>query len=105
MTDVVTAGFVIGGILLGLLLGFFFGRILTARSLELHFVEREDAARKDARRRSRAAFGGQALEELAPHFPIFLSIRRTFASSGTRLTTWSSTDLRKAPCGRSSSSR
>lgn len=71
MTDVVTAGFVIGWILLGLVLGFFLGRILTARSLELRFVQREDAARKDARRRSRAAFGGQALEELAPHFPDF----------------------------------
>jgi predicted Holliday junction resolvase-like endonuclease len=39
--------------------------------LERQFVRREDAAREDAKRRSRAAFGGQALEELAPHFPDF----------------------------------
>jgi predicted Holliday junction resolvase-like endonuclease len=71
MTDFVTAGLVLGGVLLGLVLGLFVGRILTARWLERQFVEREGAARADGHRRSRATFGGQALEELAPLFPDF----------------------------------
>lgn len=71
MTDVLTGGLVLAGVLLGLVLGFFVGRILTARWLEAQFEQREDAARTDAHRRSRATFGGQALEELAPLFPDF----------------------------------
>lgn len=71
MVDIVTAGLVLGAVLAGLFLGLLLGRGIAIRTMELGFAERESAARKDAVRRSRAVFGGQALERLAPQFPDF----------------------------------
>ena len=71
MVDLLTAVLLLMSVLVGAFLGFLLGRVLTARTLEQNFGERERLAREDGRRRSRAAFAGHALEELAPHFPNF----------------------------------
>jgi len=47
------------------------GRVLTERSLEIEFREREAEVRKDSVARSRSTLSGRFLEQLAPHFPDF----------------------------------
>ena len=71
MVVVLTAALVLGAVLLGLGLGWVVGRAVTRRAMEIDAAQREAIVRRDAIRRSRATFGGQALEELAPQFPDF----------------------------------
>lgn len=71
MADLLTLVLALVAVAFGLGVGFYVGRALTRRALELEFREREREARRDSVDRSRATLSGQVLEKLAPHFPDF----------------------------------
>lgn len=71
MVDLLLLALVLGAAGVCLLVGYLVGRALTWRSMELEFADREEAAREDARKRSRSTLSGRFLEQLAPHFPDF----------------------------------
>ena len=71
MADLLTLILALVAIAFGLGVGFFLGRALTQRTMELEFRTREREARADSVERSRATLSGQVLEKLAPHFPEF----------------------------------
>lgn len=71
MVDLLTLVLALVAVAFGLGVGFYAGRALTQRTLELDFREREREARRDSVDRSRSTLSGQVLEKLAPHFPEF----------------------------------
>ncbi len=71
MADLLTLALALVAIGFGLAVGFYVGRLVTQRTLELAFRERERDARRDSVDRSRATLSGQVLEKMAPHFPDF----------------------------------
>ena len=71
MVDIVSLVLIWGAIVIGGAIGFLAGRALTERLLELEYRDREEEARRESVRHSRAALSGQFLEKLAPHFPDF----------------------------------
>ncbi len=71
MVDLLTLVLALVAVAFGLGIGFYVGRLMTQRTLELEFREREREARKDSVDRSRSTLSGQVLEKLAPHFPEF----------------------------------
>ncbi|HLE54832.1 MAG TPA: Holliday junction resolvase-like protein [Thermoplasmata archaeon] len=71
MVDIVLAALVLVAAFVSLFVGFLVGRVLTERSLEIEFREREAEVRKDSVARSRSTLSGRFLEQLAPHFPDF----------------------------------
>ncbi len=71
MADLLTLALALLAVAFGLGVGFYVGRLVTQRGLELEFRDREREARRDSVDRSRATLSGQVLEKLAPHFPDF----------------------------------
>ena len=71
MADLLSLILILVGVVVGVGVGFLVGRALTERSLELEYRDREQEARQESVRHSRAALSGQFLEKLAPHFPDF----------------------------------
>lgn len=71
MVDLLTLVLALVAVAFGLAVGFYAGRLVTQRTLELDFREREREARRDSVERSRSTLSGQVLEKLAPHFPDF----------------------------------
>lgn len=71
MVDLLTLVLALVAVAFGLGVGFYVGRAMTQRTLELEFREREREVRRDSVDRSRSTLSGQVLEKLAPHFPEF----------------------------------
>ncbi len=71
MVDLLTLVLALVAVAFGLGIGFYVGRLVTQRTLELEFRDREREARRDSVDRSRSTLSGQVLEKLAPHFPEF----------------------------------
>ncbi len=71
MVDVLTLVLALVAVAFGLGVGFYVGRLMTQRTLEVEFREREREARRDSVERSRSSLSGQFLEKLAPQFPEF----------------------------------
>jgi predicted Holliday junction resolvase-like endonuclease len=71
MVDLLTLVIALVAVAFGLGVGFYVGRVMTERTMEMEFREREREVRRDSVGRSRATLSGQVLEKLAPHFPEF----------------------------------
>ena len=71
MVDLLTLVLALVAVAFGLGVGFYVGRAVTQRTLELGFRQREREAPRDSVDRSRSTLSGQVLEKLAPPFPEF----------------------------------
>ena len=71
MADLVLVAIVLASVGASLVMGYMIGRVLTARTLELDYREREKSAREDSVKKSRATLTGKFLEQLGPYLPDF----------------------------------
>lgn len=69
--DVNTVFIGVGVAIVGIAIGYFFGKWVTERRKEEEFAARTPIERKNAARRSRSSLGGQVLEKISPHLPDF----------------------------------